>query len=100
MRGSLIRHGLTLYATMGETVRALEPSKVGRENPFELRRTKRQPRRIFFARYYPMAAGCVGQGLSLAGPLVPVSHPRVSSRHPVAVRSDLDGSVIQLRSQP
>jgi hypothetical protein len=90
---------LTTAHSVRHTIGALAATKAGRENPTDSRRTMRHHRRIFYA-CHPMAAVCAGHGSSLAVPLSTVSHPRVFSRHPIAVRSDLDGSYQYSRSHP
>ncbi len=82
---------LTSLAHAWQSVKALDASGAGRENPRSKGALAPTLGRFFYAQGFTMAARA---GHVSAWPVSfrPVSHPR-SSRHPTAVRSGLDGSI-------
>ncbi len=81
---------LTIQRQRPHNAHAFDASRVGRGNPIDIGALA--PCWAFFYAQKPSMAAWAGQGSSLAGSYVPVFHPR-SSRHPIAVESDLDGSI-------
>jgi len=79
-------------------VPAFDASGAGRDNPIEVRRTKRQSQALFLCLAL-IYGGWGGAGFGLAGSLLPVCHPR-SSRHHYRRDNRRGGSNLQVRSHP